>query len=153
MTAQVKQCLEPRPGLNIVATLGNAWRGDDGVGPYIAARLANRDGLVVFDAGANPENIVEDIIDLKPAYILFIDAANFGGAPGEARLIEEEQIPDYTLSTHMFPLSVICELIAVTVPAEIRVLGIQIADCAFGEGLSEAVKETAEAVVAGLNRS
>jgi hydrogenase 3 maturation protease len=153
LTAEVKRCLELRQGQNVVVTLGNACRGDDGVGPYIAARLVTRDGLTVIDAATTPENFVEELIALNPAYILFLDAADFGGAPGEARLIAPADIPDFTLSTHMFPLSAICGLIASVIPAEIRVLGVQIADCSFGEGLSAAVKETAEAVAAGLSRN
>ena len=151
LTDEVKQCLQLRKGLNIVMTVGNRLRRDDGVGSYIASRLCVNEHLVIFDAETTPESFVDRIIELNPSYLLFIDAANFGGFPGQIRIIHKNQMSDFTLSTHMFPLRAIWEIIEHSISAEIRFIGIQPVDCGFGEELSDDVKHTADDIISLLN--
>jgi len=146
-------------------TVGNSFRSDDGVGPFIADRLAaweDAEGLresegseISLDwinAGQNPENIIEDAIARNPDRLVVIDAADFGGKPGEARIIPSGLIPESTLSTHMVPLSVITQLIADATGSETVFLGIQAVSFALGEGLTIAVQETGEAIVKFLTQ-
>lgn len=149
----VRQCLIRRGGLTVVAAVGNAMRGDDGAGPYVASRLVPDARLAVLDAGTNPENIIDCVAALRPSYLLFIDAADFGGPPGRAAAIGKAAISDYALSTHMFPLRAVWELIERDTEAEICCVGIQPLSCSFGEGLSGCVRltadEIADAIMAG----
>ena len=59
----------------LVITVGNPFRFDDGVGPYIAAQL---EGLKltakVLNAFDKPENIINQAIDFKPEKTLIIDS-------------------------------------------------------------------------------
>ncbi|MGV8120434.1 MAG: hydrogenase 3 maturation endopeptidase HyCI [Candidatus Xenobiia bacterium LiM19] len=133
----------------LLITVGNDLRGDDGVGPYIAENLspAGRDFFLI-DAGERPENILDSAVATGAREVIIIDAADFGGSPGEARLFEIEAIPETTLSTHTFPLPVIARLMEKDMRCRVRFLGIQAATFAFGAPLSEAVKETADELVA-----
>lgn len=153
LTDEVKQCLNLRDGLNIVVTIGNSLRADDGVGPYIASYLSNHTRLVVLDAGNTPENFVDEIISLSPTYIVFIDAADFGGFPGQARQIKKDEISGFTLSTHMFPLRAIWEIIEQSISAEIRLIGIQILDYSFSNRLTNEVRQIADEIIMALNNS
>ena len=147
LTADILHLLSPRSGINVIVTAGNNFRKDDGVGPYIASQLSSTDSLKVIDAGQTPENITDEVIALRPSYILIIDAADYGGVAGEIRKVEEEQIPETTLSTHQIPLSVVMSIIRKETGAEVVYLGIQVAEVGFGEGLTPEVKNIADNLV------
>jgi hydrogenase 3 maturation protease len=150
LTDEVKQSLDFK-GPGVVVCVGNSLRGDDGAGPFIASRLISNSNLHVIDAGTTPENYVGEIIAHDPSSILFIDAADFGGAPGEARIVPLESISEYALSTHSLPLGLVCALLAQSIQAGIRIIGIQVKDCAFGKEMSAEVKGTAEEMAAIIN--
>ncbi len=148
LTADVINALSFHPGGHTVCiTVGNSLRSDDGVGPYIAAELENTGQLTVIDAGQNPENIIDEVAAVKPARILIIDAADFGLPAGQARLVDQEIIPETALSTHMISLKVIARLIAEDTGGDVEFLGIQPGSVDLKEGLSAAVKETADRII------
>lgn len=136
----------------MVITIGNPLRADDGVGPFIGEQVADHDGLLVLNALMNPEDIVEDAIGYKPEKMIVIDAADFGGVPGEIRIIPLDQLQHYTvLSTHYFPIHVSLGLIREETGAELVILGIQPASVEFGDPMSEEVRQTARLVIEYLN--
>jgi hydrogenase maturation protease HycI len=152
LTADIRGALRPDSQNHLVITAGNTFRSDDGLGPYIASQLKEVQKIKVIDAGFTPENIVDEAIRLQPETIVFIDAANFGGTPGEVRIISEELIPETALSTHQIPLNVISKLIANSTQASVSFVGIQAAKMSLGEGLSEEVKQSAEEIINFLNK-
>ncbi|MDP2892359.1 MAG: hydrogenase maturation peptidase HycI, partial [Bacillota bacterium] len=152
LTSKIKQCLKLHKGLNIIVSLGNSCRKDDGVGPFIASQLEPADNLIIIDAGITPENIAEKIIGCNPSYLVFIDAANFNGKPGEVRLIAKSEISEHMLSTHAFPLKIISEIIESETNAQIRFIGIQPRDTGFGEGLSREVRRAANKIIRMIKR-
>jgi hydrogenase 3 maturation protease len=166
LTAEVCSALRRQPGQNVILVIGNSQRHDDGVGPFIAAQMHTAQQLAarrvtrlndcqpwqVIDAGSEPENQFEAIVALRPDYLLILDAAHFGGCPGETRLIGKDEVSDYTLSTHVFPVRVLWELVENEIPVTIRLIGIQPGCCDLGEGLSAAVRRTANRLVAVLTR-
>lgn len=137
----------------VIITVGNTLRSDDGVGPYIASCLKPHRQPAIINAGSNPENSIEEAISLKPRGIVIIDAADFGGEPGEARLIDKEYIPETSVSTHMISLKVVAAILAEETKAQVSFLGIQPKHVGIGEGLSAEVKKTADEIVALLLRS
>ncbi|MCK5581431.1 MAG: hydrogenase 3 maturation endopeptidase HyCI [Candidatus Omnitrophica bacterium] len=161
LTADILKVLTFSKGTNLIITVGNSFRSDDGVGSYIFSclcrgRSPNSDNkedelglrpLFFLDAGYTPENIVDEAISLNPDTVVILDAADFGGEPGEVRLIPEEAIPETTLSTHMVPMSVVTCLIADATGAAIHFIGIQPKNVAMGEGLCEEVRAAADAIV------
>lgn len=128
---------------------GNTFRSDDGVGPYIAELLApilkNHPAIRLYDAGTNPENYVDEIITALPDLVVFIDAASFGGFPGEFILIEDETaFPTSSASTHTIPLGVIAALIKSECGCTVMYIGIQARSLQLGEALSGSVKRAAD---------
>jgi hydrogenase maturation protease len=79
-----------------VIGVGNLYMGDDGVGVRIVQQLlddpdANADGRIEFiDGGVGGLRMINWIEQADR--LLFIDAANFGGAPGETKLLGPEQV-------------------------------------------------------------
>lgn len=122
-------------------------RKDDGVGPYIASKLDSSENLVIIDAAFSPENVIDKVVQLNPDYILFIDAADFKGKPGEVIVIDESEISEYTVSTHAVPLKVVAAIIKSETSANVSFLGIQPKDVSFGEGLSRDIKKAADEII------
>jgi hydrogenase 3 maturation protease len=119
------------------------WR-DDGVGSLIAEALQGRAQFDVVDAGSVPENYLETVAGKKPDTILMIDATDFGGTPGELRLMETKNVVQSGLSTHAGSLRMLAKYLQVRTGASIGLLAIQPADCSFGRGLSPAMSQTAQ---------
>lgn len=142
----INQIYEPY----LIVTVGNNFRRDDGVGSYIFSALKNVEGINILDAGINPENIVEDVIALSPLHILFLDAADFKGVPGEIKNLAIDTVSDYTISTHTFPLSLICAIIQDQITVNIEFIGIQLKDANYGEGLSQEVEKSAIMIINAL---
>lgn len=152
LTAEIEALFNPGfnsgSGLTLVITIGNNLRSDDGVGPYIAGKISSpRKNIIVMNAGDRPENIIDSAVESRPSQTIIIDAADFGGLPGEMRIIPEYAIPDKPLSTHSFPLRIISRLLAEDTGSEVFFLGIQPESMAFGEGLSLKVMRAAEEVI------
>jgi hydrogenase 3 maturation protease len=152
LTDDIIAALEPQTDNSLIITAGNSFRRDDGVGPFIAEKLKQAGLTNVIDAGHTPENIVDQVIELAPGNIVFIDAADFSGAPGQTKIIPEEHIAETTLSTHMIPLNVVSALIADSIKTTITFIGIQPADVSFGEGLTTEVQKTAGLIVLKLKK-
>ena len=152
LTDSVCKALRPSSGTTLVITVGNSLRSDDGIGPFIAENLVSTHRLKIIDAGINPENIIDDAVDVKPSKIIIIDAAQFGGEPGEARVIEKEHLPQTSLSTHSIPLPVFTSILEEDTQAELIFLGVQAEKMELGEGLSSSVKKTGEELSEYINK-
>jgi len=152
LTAEINNLLKPAADLTVIICVGNPLRSDDGVGPYIASYLKDTKRLVVFDAGYNPEDFIDRVSGLKPGRVVIIDAADFGGKPGEARVISEEKIPQSSLSTHAIPLKVIYHILKEDTGSEIKFIGIQPGEVGYGERLSPEVKVVADEMVSRIKK-
>jgi len=132
-----------------VVTLGNSFRGDDGVGPFIAKRIKPRNALVVIDASAAFESVAQQVIDCKPEKVVIIDAADFKGEPGEIKELSISEISRCccVLSTHRLPLNAVLSVIKEDTGAEIRIIGIQISSMSLSEKLSPEVEKSALEIV------
>jgi hydrogenase 3 maturation protease len=135
----------------LIIAVGNCFRADDGVGPYIASGLKQTTKLSVIDAGYTPENIIDEVVKLSAQRIIFIDAADFGGSPGELCLIDSGHIPESSLSTHSMPLSVISRILYEDTKAKIYFIGIQPESVEHREGLSCQVKSAADELIKHIN--
>jgi hydrogenase 3 maturation protease len=147
LDADIIGILNINPDSDLVITVGNCFRSDDGAGPYIAAELAGLKQLKIIDAGYTPENIVEDVIAIAPQKMVVIDAADFKAQPGTVRLIDAGQINQSTLSTHSIPMNVITGIISESIETKVYFIGIQAKNLTMGEGLSDEVKQAADAIV------
>jgi len=124
--------------------IGNRHWHDDGVGSYIAEALEPCPGFDAIDAGFIPENYLETVAAGHPDTILMVDATDFGGEPGQARLIYPDKVAYSGVSTHAGSLRMLAEYIQARTKAPVALLAIQPADTSAGESLSPAVAETFE---------
>jgi len=153
LTADLIKALEPVPGVNLLITVGNDLRRDDGIGPYISSQLVSSGCLRVLEAGFRPEAIIDQAVEFKPAKVIIIDAADFGGRAGEIRTIAPEMIPQTTMSTHMIPMSAVAQLIAMDTGAQIIFVGIQPKDVSYGPGLCAQVKSAADELISAIKEA
>ena len=121
--------------------VGNDLNGDDGVGPFLYNKIQNlaNPNLQILDARTVPENFVGPIQEFKPDVVLVIDAADFGGTPGEMRFIPPQQIANFSISTHGMNLGLIEKSLGKE-GIEVVFLGIQPKQTEIGEGLSQEVE-------------
>ena len=131
-----------------VMGIGNDLRGDDGAGPRLIRLLeektANYDNLRLIDASTVPENHIGTIVQAAPSHLLLIDAAHQeGDPPGRVRIVKEEEIGNFSSSTHTLSLTLVIGLIKQQTPLETVLVGIQPETAGFfDETLSSAVEET-----------
>lgn len=154
LTADIQEILLPSAaGRTLYITLGNDMRGDDGIGPYIGSQcppLSENQSMI--NAGEHPENIIDEVIKMAPSKIVFIDAADFGQAPGTIASIPLEALPEHTLSTHRFPIAVLANLIMQDCQAEVIFIGIQLAQVNFNAPLTPMVLRAGQDILASIQK-
>ena len=95
-----------------------------------------------LDTGMSPENFLEKAVLEEPDTLLIVDAADFGGDPGEARVFCREEIAGGGLSTHALSLQMTCEYLETRIPVRVFLLAIQPANTALGEEMSRVVSNS-----------
>jgi hydrogenase 3 maturation protease len=94
-----------------VVGLGNEDRADDGFGLHLARRLKDQwPGPVFSEEKRSAEGIVFDIHEREDIdVILFVDAMDFGGKPGDVKLFDVEDAKRFvpTFSTHKVPITLL----------------------------------------------
>jgi hydrogenase 3 maturation protease len=136
-----------------VVGIGHALNGDDGAGIAVAQALTARlttPTLLVLDAGAAPENQTGALRRFDPALVLFVDAANMGGAPGEVRLLDWQDTTGLSASTHTLPLHVIAQYLVHELGCDVALLGIQPQQNAVMAPLSPLIEGVVREVVSEL---
>jgi len=150
---------EDRPTI-LVLGVGNAMKGDDGVGPYVAERLsaslrpASAHGVVclrAIDCGTTPENHTSVVRRLRPDLLVIVDAADMGLAPGDCRIIPPERAGALGLSTHSMPLSLFVSY-ASDLAGRIVLVGVQPRTMALGVRMCREVLAAGDALVEVLLR-
>ncbi|MDD5014370.1 MAG: hydrogenase maturation peptidase HycI [Atribacterota bacterium] len=137
-----------KEGKLLVVTVGNSLRSDDGVGIYIFNQIKQcKENIIILNANSKPENIIDQVVQIKPQRVIIIDAADFGGRAGEMRLIRKNNIQNRSLSTHSFSLDIIARIIEEDTGAEVLFLGIQPRSVRLREGLSKSVRKAAERII------
>jgi len=138
----------------LVAGVGNVYRGDDGVGPVVAARLGPtlpstvrtlegiQDPLLVIEAwdGAELAVVIDAVVSTeRPGTVHVLEVA--GPLPAMFR----------RLSSHLFSVAQVIELghVLGRMPARLVVIGVEAADMGQGRvGLSPVVEAAVDDVVA-----
>jgi hydrogenase 3 maturation protease len=139
--------------------IGNELRRDDSVGLAVIdglGELIDDPSISLVKCHEVPENFTGRVKRFNPACVILIDAADFGGAPGEVRVFELNELEGIEITTHRPSLAVLGEYLQSETSAGIFVIGIQPADREFGEGLSPAARRAsvvvADALRTALNR-
>lgn len=141
----------------MVLGIGNRLRADDAVGSIVAEAIVRESSIPAIDAGEMPDNFVSRIWELAPETIIFIDACDFGGKPGEVRVFDEsqlEKVVSVPVSTHQLPLPLLLKLIRMqkAVAQTTWLVGVQPQSLEyFTEGLSPAVQKALPQVRAAVD--
>jgi hydrogenase 3 maturation protease len=138
-------------GTVVVVGIGNTLKGDDGAGSLVAQRLHDTYPDVVFDAAQAPENYVAPIRRASPAAVVLVDAADFGGSPGEVRTAVAEDVEGLMLGTHAPPLSMFMRLLADDTGADVRLVAVQAATTELGEEMTREVADAVQELVSRLD--
>jgi len=132
----------------IFLCIGNDMRGDDALGPLIAENLAElfieQQELMVINAETVPENYTGLIRKEIPSHIIFIDAVEMKMNPGHIRLVQSDEIADYSISTHAMPLSFMIKYLKSFTDASMLLIGIQPKNMEMSNTISEEVKNSVE---------
>ena len=100
----------------------------------------------IYTGNTAPENFSGEIKKFYPDHLIVIDAADLREEPGSIMIIDPEIIDGVSFSTHMLPLKVMLQYIQKEIGCRITILGIQVADVAYGnpvtEKINHSIKET-----------
>jgi hydrogenase 3 maturation protease len=132
----------------LICGIGNSLRADDAIGPLVVADL--KDDFRTLNCGSTPENYVFKIERMKPEVVLFVDAVDFSGEPGETRLFPAEEIIESRLgqpSTHLIPLGETLKMLKDVTRADVYLLGVQPRSITFGDPLSKEVEKARERII------
>jgi hydrogenase 3 maturation protease len=135
----------------VIACIGNELRGDDGVGPFVSRLIEPSGRVSVLDCGETPENYLGVISRLRPQKVIIIDAAWFGGYPGEVRVVKRDEITGGGPSTHDAILTLFSDFVEKQTGAETCFLAIQPGSMRVGEKISKSVEQSAREVAELIN--
>lgn len=144
----------------IILCIGNDMRGDDAAGPIVAEKLEHEilscpdkyPDIRVVNAATVPENYTGLIRSESPSHIIFVDAVEMGQDPGSLRLVYEDEIANYSISTHAMPLSFMIKYLKSFSDAEVILVGIQPKSLEMFEGVSDELKDGIEYLMMDLQK-
>ena len=125
--------------------LGNPLRGDDAAGLVFLNRLHDLNQFkeaYFIEAGTNPENYLQQIVDCPASLVVFIDASKWGGQPGEIAWLSSDKIDTIAISTHAFSIKMVEEYLLSERQFEFRYLVIEPENMEMGEDLSKSVAKS-----------
>jgi hydrogenase maturation protease len=144
----------------VVIGIGNAYRGDDAVGPVVArclqGKLQERERVTVLTVSGDGTDLLASW--KKAEVVVLIDAVQSGARPGTVHRIEagERPLPRTfsRCSTHTFGVAEAVELARTLhqLPPHLIVYGIEGKAFKVGTGLSAAVMQAVPEVVAHVQR-
>lgn len=138
----------------VLMGVGNPMRGDDGVGVAVIQRLQNMGlpNVLLLNAETVPESYLGKVESHEPTHVLLVDAANFGGRPGETKLIDSEHIGGQAVSTHKLPLTLSIGYIENSLGIRVLLLGVQPKTVTFGEDMTPELAEASKRIAETLHR-
>ncbi|MEM1658903.1 MAG: hydrogenase 3 maturation endopeptidase HyCI [Candidatus Jordarchaeales archaeon] len=126
-----------------VIGVGSRFRGDDALGLEVARRLkgAGLRGVLVVEAETVPENFTGELRRFHPSHVLLVDAAHFGGKPGDVVVASgSSSMRGVSFSTHHMPLSMFARFVEASIGSTVVLVGVQPGSL-HGEGLSPEVED------------
>ncbi|MGO8676531.1 MAG: hydrogenase maturation protease [Limisphaerales bacterium] len=165
---QLRECC---PGRVCLMGLGNPERGDDGFGVALAREMMRsgvgggsspdslpaeagvpgsipRMRLTVMVAGTAPERYLGRVAEWGGEHLVFLDAVDFGGAPGSAVWLSGGEMAARfpQVSTHKLSLGLLARWVEARGTTKVWLLGVQPESVRPGGDLSPAVRASLEAL-------
>lgn len=137
-------------GRVVVMGVGNVHRGDDGVGPVVAARLQGCRGIVSLDVSTAPEKCIDLAAREKPDTVLVVDAVHWGAQPGVYTILAREEIEASGFTTHDLSLRHFLDMLADVTGAQIRVLAVQPGDVRLAAEMTPDVARAVDEIVSDV---
>ncbi len=138
----------PKDKRVVLVGIGIQIRHDDVVGLKVLELLEGKlpPSVLLLPTETVPESYTGVIRDFLPTHVLLIDAAHFGGFPGEGRIISPRMIANVSVSTHSLPLNIFINYIQKSICPNVALLGIQGVNIDLGEGITPEVEEGAKII-------
>jgi hydrogenase maturation protease len=140
---QLQQCFQGRVCL---IGLGNEDYGDDGFGVRLAEQLKaeGRDRVII--AGTSPERFIGRVTDECFDHVIFLDAVEFGGAPGSVVLLSTEEMAARfpQISTHKLSLGLLARQLEANGRTKAWLLGVQPESLKLSRALSPTMRAALE---------
>ncbi|MFW9996229.1 MAG: hydrogenase 3 maturation endopeptidase HyCI [Candidatus Odinarchaeota archaeon] len=140
-----------------ILCVGNDLRGDDSAGILVYEELVKKlsknessNYFVLFNGGSLPENYTKPIRESRASHMLLIDAAEFGGKPGDVGLFSPDDITGSSYSTHTLPLSIFLKTLAKATETRFSIIGIQPGRTELGEPPDDIIVTTSKIVAKEL---
>lgn len=131
--------------------LGDVSAGDDGFGVRLAEalRLHLPHSLEVINAGVSPERYLGRLVEKEFDHLIFLDAVDFGGAPGSVALLNSDEMMARfpQVSTHRISLSVLAQYVEYVKKTKALLLGVQPESLKPGARLTPTVQKTLDGLV------
>jgi hydrogenase maturation protease len=146
---QFERCFQGRVCL---MGLGNREHGDDGFGVRLAEALMvhtlNNSQHEVIVADTQPERFVSRIAEAGFDHLIFVDAVDFGGAPGSAVFLDSEEMATRfpQVSTHQVSLGLLAKWAESNGTTKAWLLGVQPESLQPSSELSPRLQATFELV-------
>ena len=125
--------------------LGNETRGDDLAGLLFIDSLKKSKFFSeskFINAGKNPENYLQEILEYKPEAVVFIDTADWGGKPGDISFLESDSISNVDFSTHTFSIKLVEQYLLISMQMDFVYIGVQPVTTEFGKKISFQVSQS-----------
>jgi hydrogenase 3 maturation protease len=132
--------------------IGQALRGDDGVGLAVAQELRPfaHENLLIIQAAHAPENCTGQVCRFQPDLVLLVDAAQMNEPPGTIRWLDWQACDGVSASSHTLPLTMLGRYLTAVLPSEVALLGVQPATLEIAESLSPQVAAAARQIVQAI---
>ena len=139
-------------GRVVVVGVGDVAHGDDGVGPMVIELLADAGLDFAINSGSSPELDTWKIRELEPTNVVFVDAVDFGGSPGNVAVLEPAELQESAFDTHKAPLRLTMEYLEKELGVKCFLVAIQPDDVRPGARMCEEVKYAAASVAGTLRQ-
>jgi hydrogenase 3 maturation protease len=136
--------------------IGSELNSDDAAG-VAAVRLlrplfARAQNVLVVEAGPVAENAAGSLRRFQPDGVILLDAAWFGGRPGEIRGLDWRAAEGFSASTHALPLSVLAQYLETELGCQVFLIGVQVERVTFDLPMTRAVAGAVRKLARGLHQ-
>jgi hydrogenase 3 maturation protease len=126
-----------------VVGVGSRSHGDDGAGPLVVDLLNEAGFRSAIDCGTAPELETWRIREMHPNTVVFVDAVDFGGKPGDVAVPDPNHLRGRGMDTHRMPLKLTMQYLEAELGAKCLLLAIQPKSVAVGCEMCAEVRSAA----------